>query len=249
MYEIVQERVTELEHSYLVFRDLPDGNLFEEEMIGHNVIPGILGMQTLRVGRGKIRRYPTDGCTSLSECLLGRKLSGVELRRILSSLFARIAESKNYLLREESFVLRSDCIFLRNDTGDVELVYCPEYECPLPIQLRGLSDWLLAYLDPQDAQAVYSGYAFHVMSHEEGSTIQKMLAAVVREPERPAITTTAYQLPEETAEYHVSNVAESGEYADVAGRKKRGGIKGIFSFFSGISVLLILLGALAWAMG
>lgn len=249
MYEIVQERVTELEHTYLVFRNLPEENLFEEEMIGHNVIPGILGMQTLRVGSGKIRRYPVDGCTSLSDCLPGQKLSGAEFRRILSSLFARIAEGKNYLLREESFVLRPDCIFLRNGTGEVELVYCPEYECPLSSQLRGLSDWLLSYLNPQDAQAVYSGYAFHVLSHEEGSTIQKMLAAVAREPERPAIASSAYQSQEDDTEYRTSNVAESGEYTKAKERKKRVGIRGILSFFSGISVLMILLGALAWAMG
>ena len=130
----------------------------------------------------------------------------------------------------------------------MELVYCPEYEVPLPFQLRGLSDWLLSYLDPQDAQAVYSGYAFHVMSHEEGSTIQKMLAAVVREPDRPAIGASSYQLPGNEAEYTVAAVAETGEYGPVKERKKRG-IRSVLSFFSGISVLFILALALVWAMG
>ena len=248
MYEIESERVTELDHAYLVLRNLPEEKSFEEEMLSHNVIPGVLPMQTMRVCGECLRRYPVDGCLSLAESLLGQKLSGAELRRILSSLFERIGESKKYLLREESFVLQPTCIFLRHDTGEVELIYCPEYEQPLPSQMRGLSDWLLGYLDPQDAQAVYSGYAFHVLSHEDGNTVQKMLTAVEREPDRMQ-GTSSYQLPGEPGTY----VEESGEYAagvmcqEERGRKRRG-LRGIFSFFSGISVVTVLICALLWAM-
>ena len=246
MYEIKNEMTTDLDHIFMVLRDLPEGEPFEEEMLNHNVVPGILPMQTVRFGEGKMRRYSIDGCASLEETLRGRKLSGTEFRRILASLFAGIAESKKYLLREESFVLRPDCIFLRTDTGEVELVYCPEYEKVLTVQMRELSDWLLAYLDSQDAQAVYSGYAFHVMSHEEGSSIQRMLTAVSREPDRPS-QQQIYQLPGDSSEYVVTSVAEEGTYSTQSPRKK--GLRGLLSFFSGISVLIVLIGALLWAIG
>ena len=247
MYEIKAERVAELEHVYLVLRDIPDENPFEEEMLGHNTVPGVLPMQTVRAGEGKLRRYAVDGCASLAESFLGQKISGTEFRRILASLFTGIAESKKYLLREESFVLQPDCIFLRIDTGEVELVYCPEYEKPLTIQMRLLSDWLLGYLDPQDAQAVYSGYAFHVMSHEEGNTMQRMLTAVAREPEEPS-PAPVYGLPGEEPGYVVTSVAEEGSYSSVQ-RPRKKGLRGLLSFFSGISVLIVLGCALMWMMG
>ena len=87
-----------------------------------------------------------DGCVSLPEYLLGQKLSGTEFRRILSALFAGIAESRKYLLREESFVLQPACIFLRTDTGTVELIYCPEYEKPLAGQMREEQKYYLRYI-------------------------------------------------------------------------------------------------------
>ncbi|MBP5354361.1 MAG: hypothetical protein J6Y67_04400 [Lachnospiraceae bacterium] len=247
MYEIKCEKTAELEHVYLMFRDLPEGNPFEEEMLGHNIIPGVLPMQTVRVGEGKMRRYAVDGCASLAESFQGQKISGAELRRILASLFAGVAESKKFLLREECFVLRPDCIFLRKDTGETELVYCPEYEKPLTMQLRALSDWLIGRIDSQDSQAVLSGYAFHVMSHEEGSTMQRMLTAVVREPERVQ-PSPVYQLPGDESGYVVAAVAEEGVYETPRNTRKKG-FRGLLSFFSGISVLFVLACALMWAMG
>lgn len=250
MYEINCEKVMELDHVYMVFRGLPEWDMFEEEMIGNNVIPGILPMQTVCVGTRKVRRYRVDGCVSLPEYLLGQKLSGTEFRRILSALFAGIAESRKYLLREESFVLQPACIFLRTDTGTVELIYCPEYEKPLAGQMRELSDWLLGYLDPQDAQAVYSGYAFHVMSHEEGNTVQRMLTAVAGEPggDSGQMPVRTYQLPGEVPEYVMAPEPEEPAYTSSGNSKKRG-LRGLFSFLSGISVIFLLLSALAWAMG
>ena len=66
-------------------------------------------------------------------------------------IFACVAEGKKYLLREESYVLNPDCIFVRNDTGTPELVYCPEYEKPISTQLQMLSDWFLNYINSADA--------------------------------------------------------------------------------------------------
>ena len=113
-----------------------------------------------------------------------------------------------------------------------------------------LSDWLLGYLDPQDAQAVYSGYAFHVMSHEEGNTVQRMLTAVAGEPggDSGQMPVRTYQLPGEVPEYVMAPEPEEPAYISSGNSKKRG-LRGLFSFLSGISVIFLLLSALAWAMG
>lgn len=268
-FDFQWERTHALEGSWLVVRDLPEEETFEEDMIAHNVIPGILPMITTRLDGTKQRRYLIDGCCSLRESLLGQKLSGQEFRNLMNQLFARIAEGRRYLLREESFVVRPDTIFVRLDTGEPELIYCPEYECPLPDQMRSLSDWLLEYLDAGDAEAVYSGYAFHVMSHEEGNTMQRMIGMLSGE-ESPGdvLRIPQYQVAEESrdmrggdnARYRspdVRNTVSAGVIAaddlgssvTAAGPQKKKGLRGFFSFLSGLSVFCGFVGILVWMIG
>ncbi len=250
MYEITAERINGLEECLFVLHHLPEGDSFEEEMLAHNEIPGILRMKTLYLKGEKLRRYFVDGCSSLQESLAGQKLSGESFRRLMTRLFQRISEGRRYLLREESFVLQPDCLFIRNDTGEPELVYCPEYERPLPDQMRALSDWLLGYLDAQDAQAVYSGYAFHVLSHENGSSMHRMLTAVTGGPvpglpDRAGMSDGTGTVLAGGAE--VIATPGTGETENVQSRRSRFR-RGMRSFLGGLTVILGMLVALAWAM-
>ncbi|MBR5712027.1 MAG: hypothetical protein IKX54_00350 [Lachnospiraceae bacterium] len=235
----------------LVLKGLPEGDHFEEEMLQHNEIPGVLRMETVRVAGEKQRRYRTDGCCSLAESLRGQKLSGEEFRMLMSSLFSGIAQGRKYLLREESFVLTPECVFVRNDTGDTELVYCPEYECPLAEQLRRLSDWLLEYLDAQDAEAVYNGYAFHVMSHETGNPMQRMVSVFcgVAVPGLPSpegmqreVSADVQAICTAVEENSSGNYPNGDVIARGSGRITWG------SFLAGLSVVTCLIAAVLWAM-
>ena len=250
MYEIEAERINGLEECLLVLHHIPEGDSFEEEMLAHNEIPGMLRMKTLYLNGEKLRQYRVDGCSSLHESLTGQKLSGEDFRRLMSRLFQRIAEGRRYLLREESFVLHPDCLFVRNDTGEPELVYCPEYEKPLTDQVRLLSDILLQYIDVRDSLAVYSGFAFHVLSHENGSTMQRMLTAVSGGPvpglpEFGGTPDGAGTVLAGEAEI----IANGGIYDAAATPRKSSRIRrGIRSFLGGLTVILGMLMALAWAM-
>ncbi|MCR5087223.1 MAG: DUF6382 domain-containing protein [Lachnospiraceae bacterium] len=255
MYEIQEERVCSAEENWLVLRHLPPGKSFEEEMLSHNDISGVLSMKTWILDGEKRRRYRVDGCCSLQESLLGQKLSGQAFQRLISLLMRRITDARKYLLREESFVLQPKVIFLRSDTGEPELIYCPEYAKPLAEQMRELSDWLLTYLDPQDEQAVYFGYAFHVLSHESGSTVQHMLTAFGGH---------VAGLPDCSPQKDVRSdclLRECGDVVPAAGRSendfgtfaKSGSRLGRLrrrwsSFLWGIAVLLGMIGAALWAM-
>jgi len=256
MYEIQAERVNGLEENLLVLHHLPEGDYFEEEMLAHNGVPGILSMRTLRVSGEKQRRYRIDGCCSLSESLLGRKLSGEDFRVLMSSLFRRVVAGKQYLLREESFVLVPEFVFVRVDTGETELVYCPEYEQSLTDQMRKLSDWLLEYLDSADAQAVYNGYAFHVLSHESGGNMQRILTvfgggSVPGLPESPSSRKNEGAARGARAPAEASDIPEAVvvtresviPLGESVGHRHR-----LRAFLGGVSVLLGMLGALVWAM-
>ncbi len=172
----------QMENSWFVVHNVPDETCFEEDMLFQNPVPGILMMETLRISDEKLHRYNINGCSSLRESLCGRKLSGEEFRMLMSGIFTGIREGREYLLQEDSFLLNPDTIFVRNDTGEPMLVYCPEAENNLNEQIRILSDWILEFLDVTDAQAIYGGYAFHVMSHEGGSSMQKLLGTLAEEP-------------------------------------------------------------------
>ena len=172
----------QMETRWFVVHNVPEETCFEEDMLFQNPIPGILMMETLRISDEKMHRYNINGCRTLRESLCGRKLSGEEFRKLMSGIFTGIREGREYLLREDSFLLNPDTIFVRTDTGEPMLVYCPEAENNLNEQIRILSDWILEFLDVSDAQAIYGGYAFHVMSHEGGSSMQKLLGTLAEEP-------------------------------------------------------------------
>lgn len=153
---------------------------FEEEMIRSNAIPGLLRLESCWVEGIKEYRYCVDDRHTLERELQGRRISGVEYQRLFESIFGAITEAKRFLLSEEGFLLAKDSIYLHNETGAVELCYLPGHQYPLVEQLRELSEWMLDYIDTEDEQAVYSGYAVHVLCHGEACSFRGLQDILLR---------------------------------------------------------------------
>ncbi len=155
-------------------------DVFEEEMIRNNVIPGLLRLESCWMDGAKEYRYCIDDRHTLERELQGRRISGIEYQRLFESIFEAIGEARRFLLSEDGFLLAKDSIYLHNETGAVELCYLPGHQYPLVEQLRELSEWMLDFIDTNDEQAVYCGYAFHVLCHGEACSFRGLEDILIR---------------------------------------------------------------------
>ncbi len=174
--------VTALEGSYLRVETPNTECVFEEEMLLQNEIAGFLPLGSLWRGGRKEFQYDITGLVSLSKEFQGRKVSGEEYRRLFAGIFESIAKGKKYLLQEDDFWLSPEVIFVDREAGTVHLCYVPGLQWSMGEQMRSLSDWLLDFVDAQDREAVYCGYAFHVLAHSDTCSFGR-LEEVLRQGE------------------------------------------------------------------
>ncbi len=247
-----------MEDRYLVVEGKKRRDTFEEEMLLQNQISGLLPMETRWKDGAKEYRYCITGCRCLEEELKGRKISGEEYQRLFSEIFECMSRGKKYLLQEDSFLLSKDSIFIHEGTGVVEICYVPDYEKALVTQFRELSEWLLDYVDTNDKQAVYCGYAFHVVAHSDACSfrgLEEVLQNEIEEDDEVQRTlhekncvqvseswVDAEPIIDETTEYATTEVQKAGEKA------KRGQRREIWSMLKGIALVLILVAVVFWAM-
>ena len=214
-----------MEERYLYIKDVPEEENFEEEMLLHNSIPGLLKMETGWLSGGKYHRYRISGLKSLSKYLAGKKISGAQFETMILGIFAEIREAKEYLLREDGFWISPESIYINEQTKEIYLCYYPEMHCPLIEQMRALSGHLLSVLDPNDEKAVYSGYAFHVLCHGDACTFQAISGILEERPSLP--------------ELEVLSEAEEEEEISKPKRKRKGAL-----WVGGSLVFLAWVGAL-----
>ena len=185
------KEIESMEDRYLVLSEVPNEETFEEEMLLYNRIPGLLPMETGMLSGGKYHRYRITNRRSLRRALPGRKLSGAEFERLFTEIFGIIRHAKQFMLREDGFLILPETIFLDEQTGNVELIYYPEFHCPLIEQMRELSGWLINFLNTADEKAVYNGYAFHVLTHGDNCTFQSIAQVMKDTPALPEVSTWA----------------------------------------------------------
>ena len=180
--------VGSMEDRYFVLSHVPEEETFEEEMLLYNRIPGVLPMESGRLSEDKYHRYPVSGMVSLRKHLLGKRLTGEQFENLFTQMFATIKNAKEYLLREEGFLITPDSIYVNEKEEKVFLCYFPEYRCPLAEQMKSLSTWLLSFLDAADEKAVYNGYAFHVLCHGDTCSFQEISQMLRETPALPPPT-------------------------------------------------------------
>ena len=168
MQEITELR--SMEEQYLVLNDVPAEEAFEEEMLLYNAVPGLLTMESGRLNGKKYHRYRIEGMKNLERVMQGRQISGEEFESLFSRIFAVIRGAREYLLREDGFMVSRETIYIKEKTQEVIE------------QMRALSTWLLSFLDAEDEKAVYNGYAFHVLCHGDGCTFQSISRILEEQP-------------------------------------------------------------------
>lgn len=213
-----------MEERYLLLSDVPEEETFEEEMLLHNMIPGLLPMETGRLSGVKYHRYRIGGMKNLLRYLEGKKISGEQFELFFSRIFGEIRVAREYMLREDGFLIQPDTIYIDEATEEIGLCYYPEFHCPLVNQMRELSGWFLQHINPADERSVFNGYAFHVLCHGENCTFRSIARILEEHPALPEVST--WEEEEQGPEY----------------REKKPRRKGLF--FGGSMLFLAWVGAM-----
>lgn len=256
--EFIWKIENSMEDRYLVVEGRMGEEAFEEEMLLQNRISGLLPMETQWKDGAKVHRYCITGCRCIREELKGRKIAGEEYQRLFSEIFDCISRGKKYLLQEDSFWLSKESIFLHKETGVVEVCYVPEYQKSLVTQLRELSEWLLDYVDTNDKQAVYCGYAFHVLAHSDVCSFRGLTEVLQNGIEAEASESSPRILSygEESdvheakpwVETEVIEAAHASHATGIREKTKKSRWKEVWSAIKGILFVMILVAVVFWAM-
>lgn len=148
---------------------------YEEQMLLHNHMEGLLPVEIMVRAGKKQYRYKVTGCRNLAEIMSGKKVTGEMMQALFSEMFSVVMSGKRYLLQEDNYFITPESIFFRESDKKLFLCYVPGYRKPLLGQMQGLSEWILEHLDVQDSQAVYQGYAMHVLCREGKTSFQELL--------------------------------------------------------------------------
>ena len=222
--------IQSMEDTYFIIEQVPEETTFEEEMLLHNVVEGLLPMETGWHSGDKFHRYHCTGLISLTSYLQGKQITGEQFEALLTKVFDRIRHAKEFLLREDGFYITPDSLYINPTDGTPNLCYWPEYHRPLVDQMKDLSTWFLEKLDVSDASAVYDGYAFHVLCHKDVCNFDSISSVLEERLTLPEVTVWE----EEEAETDRKDVEKHGSFLE-----KAAVFVGSIAFVGGVGALLL----------
>lgn len=165
----------ELDHNYLVLEEKEFQENYQVNMLLKNRIPGFLECRMTRVDKKAFFYYEITSRQNLRLVLERKRLSLMEMIRLLEGLEQAAQTCEEYLLDGERILLQPDFIYLDPDEWKIWVCFYPFEKQELGSQLLGLAEYLLDHLDRQDSGAVTLGYEFYRMAGEENPSIRKLL--------------------------------------------------------------------------
>ena len=152
---------------------------YVEKMLLHNQGEGRLEFSKQQKEGEEYYCYKITGKKALNSVYSMMTIGERQIRGILQQLFKILESGKEYLLKEEDFVLSPNYIFATFPQMEIELCYVPGYHIPLKEQLEGLFEYLLNRVDYDDKNAVellYNCYMFCMKEQGGLKEIKHLLA-------------------------------------------------------------------------
>ena len=179
--------IRDMESCYLVI-DKETERGFQQKMVLHNRIKGIMPVEERQVDDSVQYYYRITNRISLRECVKRNSLSVERIRFILEEIIDLIQRAKEYLLEQSNFVLDIDCIFLEPDGGHIELCFCEGYHREVREQLLKITEFFMESIDYKDEKAVRLTYAIYKCLREDNCSFDTIISTMkgVDEEDRQA---------------------------------------------------------------
>ena len=165
----------DMDHNYLV---IDGGKSFDDYQIGmltKNKIPGLLECSIGWMDDDFSFYYEITSKQSLELLLERKRLSGMEMIKLLEGILTAARSCGEYLLDGADLILQPEYIYLDLDEWTVFLCLNPLLEGAADNQLQTLAEYLLEHLDRQDSDAVAFGYEFYRVAGGENPSLGKMV--------------------------------------------------------------------------
>lgn len=140
---------------------------FEEKMLREAQPPGILRPEA---EEEYYCRFDVTGRKSLSMTFERVPMNAKHVYTIVQNILHAVDSAKEYLLREDGFLIDADRIYLDFPNYDVTLCYGPEYRVPVPKQLGKLFEVFLNRVDYREDKAIAMAYSMYMKLQEPDLT-------------------------------------------------------------------------------
>lgn len=162
---------------------------YQIEMCRRNRLQTFLAFDTI-VADGQVEFwYDITGMQSLAEYVRHEKLGSRLLKTVLEAVCDGMREAEEYLVAEQSVLLKPELIYISNDKGRVRICCCPGVKQEAKEQLHAVLEYLLPYTDHGDDEAVrliYQAYQATLEKNYGIDTIRELLRE--EEPKREKLT-------------------------------------------------------------
>lgn len=174
--KMITEYKRDMYHNYVVIHD--ESSRFSdyyEQILTHNQIFGHLKFECRMFDNKKYAHYQINGLQPLSSVFEKHSVLYTELKQIFNGLIGGIHSGKEYLLKENDYMLSSNMIFFDITKFEVKLCYYPGYGKNLRVQLYDLFEYFMNKVNYNDQAAVLLIYKLYMKSKDETCTIQELL--------------------------------------------------------------------------
>lgn len=169
-----------IKYSELLFRKEKDTS-YEERMLWENAVVGVLPFRMCE--QADKYAYDITGKKNMSLVFARIPMNAKQMQTILKNVFEIIEKSKEYLLKEEAFVLLPEFIFIGLPNYEVELCYYPEYAVPIKEQLERLLEILLNVVDYKEQEVVELVYTLYQKVKETDFQLEELLKILEKKKE------------------------------------------------------------------
>lgn len=169
----------DLQHSYLVIHtEETEEQDYTVRMMAENRLEGLLTLDVRKIDRQILFYYDITSRISVAEYCQFRKITGLEIRRLLLRLVNILTSMEEYLLGGEYLCLQADYIFTDAEFAEIEFCFIPGRKDNLSKQFQSLMEYFLPVLnhDNKDEMlTVYQIYGYAVQEHFSLEWLRKIL--------------------------------------------------------------------------
>lgn len=167
--------IIDMQNNYLILEDMDNSTTtYMAKMILNNHISGILDVELRSVDNKDFFYYDISLKDSMYNIYEKRFINYEELKKLLSDIVGAIENSREYLLKEENFVLKPDYIYINQKNDQPELCYYIGYNLPLTDQFAGLLEYFMNKVDYKDEKVVLLIYSLYKIVRDGNITLDQV---------------------------------------------------------------------------
>lgn len=166
--------IRKLMTSHMIIEQKESLSTWEEKMISHASIPGMLFAESVCEDGNSNLWYNITGKQSLDVVLEGRELAYDLLSKLLMGIYEAAEALDGILLKSENMLLLPECIYTDYETKQIYFCYYPNNTMPVEEAFLQLMEYILTKLAHEDEKAVELAYGIYEQAAKKGWSLHQL---------------------------------------------------------------------------